>query len=254
MEAKYSKRTFKGVQTISPTSIAGLSALEATPKRSSSTWDNNNGLESEADMGDNCKKTFGEIDFESTFPPIISDQDNTEYSLKEEQGIMKFTSSKKRSLSLSNLSLEEVIPKAAVCQAGDLFTNHFNSTIPETRDSGNIQFDRTSTVEKLKDFHQRPHCEGPIAKKQRVVTREMSQRNDIGGVQAVGGNKYATVNIVFDHAPSNGGSIDSKRASDDTDTHASPLLSLQSDLHLESVDVPLKSQPREIPATLPIRY
>lgn len=221
--------------------------------RSSNTWDNNNGPESGADMGDHCKKTFGEIDFESTFPPIVSDRDNTEYSLKEEQVIMKFTSSKKRSLSLSNLSLEEVIPKAAVCQAGDLFTNHFNSTIPETRDSINIQFDRTSTVEKLKDFHQRPHCEGPIAKKQKVVTREMSRRNDNGGVQAIGGNKYATVNIVFDHAPSNRGFIDNNRASDDTDTHTSPLLSLQSDLHLESADISQKGQLREIPATLPIR-
>ena len=252
MEAKYSKRTFKGVQTISPTSIAGLSALEATPKRSSNSWENNNRPESGVDMGIPCKKTFGEIDFESTFPPIVSDRDNTEYSLRKEQVIIKLTSSKKRSLSLSNLSLEEVIPKAAVCQAGDLFTYNFDSIVPETRDRGNIQFECTSKVEKWKDFEQRSHCDSPIAKKQRVVTREMSQRNDHGGVQAVGGNKYATVNIVFDSAPPKE-SIDCKSAHDGIDTHTSPLLSLQSELHLESVEAQPKNELRDIPSTLPIR-
>ena len=109
---------------------------------------------------------------------------------------------------------------------------------------------------KWEDFQERSLCDSPIAKKQKVVTRELLQRNDKGGAQATEGNKYATVNIVFDRGLSIRRSIESKSksTSDGTNTHTSPLLSLQSDLHLESVEVQPECQLREIPLTLPIRY
>lgn len=216
MEAKYSKRAFKGEQTISPTSIANFPSQEATPLRP--------GRESpEVTCGSRSvkygreshfEKTFGEIDFDVAFTSSHGEVMSVPLKASKQQ-----YANKKRSFSMSCLVSEVAAGSMSECLAGDMdmfmtSSNYSNAIYHGKRsrsnslvqqdnvaDQANAEWNRNFKYDRKNDSHRAKKQnitsdDGRFLSKLEVTSSNPSSRTSNSS------NKYATVGLDIDCPPS----------------------------------------------------
>jgi hypothetical protein len=214
VEAKYSKRVFKGEQTISPTSIANFPSQEATPMKS-----NRSPIESACDSrnvkygrDNNFEKIFGEIDFDAAFPG--SHGDAMSVPVKGTGTQQQHYASKKRSFSMSCLASEPDDGRFSTCLAGDLelymtSSNYSNAIYhgkrsrsnslvqPESMiDQANAVWDRNLMQGRRHDGHRAKKQSTSLADDRNVANTEV--KSNPSSRTSNCSNKYATVGLDID--------------------------------------------------------
>jgi hypothetical protein len=212
VEAKYSKRTFKGEQTISPTSIANFPSQEATPLKS-----NRSPIESACDSrnvrygrDNHFEKIFGEIDFDPAFTSSHGDAMSVPVKGTQQQHY----ASKKRSFSMSCLAVEPEDGRFSTCLAGDLETymtssNYSNAIYRGKRsrsnslvqpdsmiDQANAVWDRNLKQDRRHDEHRAKKQSSFSADDRNVTYTEI--RSNPSSRASNCSNKYATVGLDID--------------------------------------------------------